>query len=168
MQNPEESEHKAAHRRFHPMSNAEMQAKNSAIIESIGRSLLFKSIVYGLPVVFIIQLCHQILTAQETLPHLPDITLLLSREGSAVLLLFLFQRYFASYTARRASTRLRRTDAWSISVCTFIFLLLLLPMLLSVSWPLASLVSFLICVFPLAAELHKIKTAEVDFAKPRR
>lgn len=111
------------------------KSKNPDFIEKVGRSLWFRSVVYLLPVLYAVRLVLMVVTPQAY--HMPDWRTVLwqgARDALVVLNLFFWQRYFANYTARRASLRLRRTDAWEVPLITGLYVSLELPSLLEVPW----------------------------------
>lgn len=134
---------------------------NPQFVERIGRSFWFRAIVYSLPVFYAVHLVLMVLTPQAY--HMPDWRIVLwqgARDSSVVLGLFCWQRYFANYTARRASLRLRRTDAWEIPLVTGLYLSLELPSLLEVPWPLPVSISLAFGVTMYLWEIRIIKGLE--------
>ncbi len=115
-----------------------MKQKSPEFIEKVGRSFLFRAVVYVLPILYAARLIFMVLTPQAY--HLPTWKIVLwqaTRDFLVVLNLFFWQRYSANYTDRRASLALRRTDAWELSLLGTLYLSLELPSLLDWSWTLS-------------------------------
>jgi hypothetical protein len=120
----------------------ELKSKEPDFIEKIGRFFLFRAVVYGLPILYVVRLVLMILTPQAY--HMPGWRTVLwqaARDGSVVLNLFLWQRYSANYTVRRNSLALRRSDAWQLALAVGLYFSLELPSLFELPWVSAVLIS---------------------------
>ena len=139
----------------------DVESRKPEIIEKIGRFLLFRAVVYLLPVFYAVRLILMVVTPQAY--HMPGWRIVLwqgVRDGSVVLMLLYWQRYFANYTARRASLHLRRRDAWELPLVTCLYLSLDLPALYELQWPLAVFISVSVGVTLCAWEMRIIKGLE--------
>jgi len=95
--------------------------------------------------------------------HMPDWRMILwqgARDCLVVLMLFWCRRYFTNYTARRASLRLRRTDAWELPLIGGLYSSLELPLIFEVPWVLAVSISLAFGVTIYVWEVHIIKGLE--------
>jgi hypothetical protein len=145
----------------------EAKSKSPELIEKIGRFFLFRAVVYLLPVMYAIRLVLMIVTPEAY--HMPGWQTVLwqgARDSSLALSLLAGQRYGANYTERRASSRLRRTDAWQLAFLAALYLSLEMPPLLELPWVPVALVcaSGSIALYPW--ELRQIKRLEQVTARP--
>jgi hypothetical protein len=111
------------------------------LIERIGRFFLFRAIIFALTVLYAVRLMLMIKTQADHMSGWRTVLWQGARDGSVVLMLVYWRRYFANYTARRASLLLRRRDAWQLTLVAGIYMSLELPSLLELPWPLAVLIS---------------------------
>jgi hypothetical protein len=147
--------------------NMEIKSKSPELIERIGRFVLFRAVVYLLPIFYAIRLTLMIVTPQAY--HMPSWRTVLwqgARDFSVVLMLLTWRRYFAFYTARRTSLRLRRTDTWQLPLVTCLYLSLDMPSLLELPWALVLLVSLAFGVTLYLWEMREIKRLEAGMAHP--
>jgi len=139
----------------------EVESKSPEFIEKIGRSFWFRAVVYLLPVLYLVRLILMVLTPQAY--HMPDWWMVLwqgARDCSVVLMLLWCQRYFANYTARRASLRIRRRDILVMAFLAFLYFNLEMPSLLELPWALVVSISSVFCLGIYMWEMRIIKGLE--------
>lgn len=147
--------------------NMETKSKSPELIERIGRFVLFRAVVYLLPIFYAVRLTLMIVTPQAY--HMPSLQRILwqgARDCAVILNLFYWQRYFANYTTRRNTLILRRTDAWKLPLVSCLYLSLDLPSLLELPWALVLLVSLAFGVTLYVWEMREVKRLEAGVARP--
>ena len=140
--------------------------KTTEFIEKGARSLVFRLLVYGLPLAYVLRLVDMIMSPQaEVSSWWPDILLQALRDSSTVAFVFLCRRYLANYSSRRASLLLRRRDAWQLPLLGCFFLGLRLPQILDGPWFLGFLILVPLCGISYFWEMHQIRRLEVATPK---
>ena len=125
-------------------------------VERLGRWLRIP--LYGLVAIYLLRWL-QMIGAANSGPTIGWQTAVwqVAKDISTVLMCFVWQRYFANYSERRASVHFRRRDAWLLPIGTFGFLILNLPTLLGSSWPWAIPVVVLIFAIVYVLEMRQTK-----------
>ena len=139
----------------------EEKSPKPLFVEKVGRFILFRAVVYLLPALYAIRLILMILTPQAY--HMPGwriVSWQAARDSSVALNLFFWQRYFANYSERRASTLRRRKDSLVIAFIVFLYLTLEMPSLLDLPWTLVASTSFAFCLSIYVWEMRLIKRDE--------
>ena len=134
-----------------PEKTIRKEDTSTVLMEGVGRSILFKAIVYGLPVVYLTRLGGMIVAGE------PGRTVILRavRDCSVIQALFIMQRYMATYAARRSSFRDRRRDAWLIPVSSATFLCLNVPLIFGIPWLVCVAVLVPCCVVGYVVEIRR-------------